>query len=66
MSNNQAVVMSAANLDIIDKSGAWYSYNGEKLSQGKENLKAVLKQNRELFTEIEGKVREHYNFGKKN
>ena len=46
---------------IIDKSGAWYSYNGEKLCQGKETVKALLKENDKLRDELEQKVREHFN-----
>ena len=46
---------------IIDKSGAWYSYNGEKLGQGKETVKALLKENDKLRDELEQKVREHFN-----
>ena len=45
---------------IIDKTGAWYSYQGEKLGQGKENVKLLLKDNPELRDEIEEKVREYY------
>lgn len=52
----------AAELEIIDKSGAWYSYNGEKIGQGKENTKIFLKNNPEIADEIEGLIREHYNF----
>ena len=51
----------ASDLGIMDKSGAWYSYNGEKIGQGKENVKALFKQNIVLRDEIETKVREHYN-----
>ena len=46
---------------IIDKSGAWYSYNGEKLGQGKETVKALLKENDKFRDELEQKVREHFN-----
>ena len=46
---------------IIDKSGAWYSYNGEKLGQGKETVKALLKENDKLRDELEQKVRVHFN-----
>ena len=46
---------------IIDKSGALYSYNGEKLGQGKETVKALLKENDKLRDELEQKVREHFN-----
>ena len=45
---------------IIEKTGAWYSYNGEKLGQGKENVKLLLKDKPELRDEIEAKVREFY------
>ena len=48
------------NANIIDKSGAWFSYNGEKLGQGKENVKLLLKDNHALRDEIEEKVREYY------
>lgn len=51
----------AANLDIINKSGAWFSYNGERLAQGRDNAKQVLKENPELLAEVEAKVREKYN-----
>ena len=46
---------------IIDKAGAWYSYNGEKIGQGKENVKEFLKNNPKINEEISKKVREHYN-----
>ena len=45
---------------IVEKTGAWYSCNGEKLGQGKENVKLLLKENIELRDEIEQKVREYY------
>jgi recombination protein RecA len=51
----------AANLDIINKSGAWFSYNGERLAQGRDNAKQVLKENPALLAEVEAKVREKYN-----
>lgn len=46
---------------VIDKSGAWYSYNGEKIGQGKENVKALFRENKKLCAEIEAKVRDFYN-----
>ena len=49
-------------LAIVDKSGAWYSYNGQKIGQGKENVKVYLKENPALRDEIELKTREHYGF----
>ncbi len=48
----------AANLEVVQKSGAWFSYNGERLGQGRENVKELLANNKELATEIENKVRE--------
>ena len=51
----------ASDIDIINKSGAWYSYNGEKIGQGKENTKIFLRNNPDIAAEIEYKVREHYN-----
>ena len=51
------VIDIASNLGIIDKSGAWFSYKGEKIGQGKENVKLVFKNNPALFKEIEEKVR---------
>ena len=50
----------AVNAGIIEKSGAWFAYNGEKIGQGKENVKILLKERRELFDEIESKTREYY------
>ena len=45
---------------VLEKTGSWYSYNGEKLGQGKENVKLLLKDRPELRDEIEEKVREYY------
>ena len=64
VSKEGEIVDIASNLGIIDKSGAWFSYNGEKIGQGKENVKLLLKENKALFDEINYKVREHYNFNK--
>lgn len=46
-------------LDIVDKSGAWFSYGSTKLGQGRENAKAFLKENTEVASEIESKIREN-------
>ena len=56
----------AADAGIVEKSGAWYAYKGEKLAQGKENVKLLFKNNESLMEEIESLVREHYGIGKKN
>ena len=62
VSHEGELIDIAADLNIVDKSGAWYSYNGEKIGQGRENVKLTLKENKELAKEIETKVREHYGF----
>ncbi len=46
--------------NLIDKSGTWYSYNGERLGQGRENAKSFLKDHPELMTDIEQKIRESH------
>ena len=51
--------------NILEKSGAWYAYKGEKIGQGKENVKEYLKANPKVRDEILKKVREHYNVGVK-
>ena len=56
----------AVDANIIDKSGAWFAYNGEKLGQGKENVKLLLKDKPELSAEIEKKVREFYDIDLNN
>jgi len=48
----------AVNIDIVEKSGAWYSYNGERIGQGRERVKDFLKENPDVLKEIEAKVRE--------
>ena len=47
----------AVNLDIIEKSGSWFSYNGDRIGQGRENVKNYLKENPEVMKEIEEKIR---------
>lgn len=60
VSKEGEIVDLATEIGVLDKSGAWYSYNGEKVGQGKENVKALLKDNPELRDELEYKIREHY------
>ncbi|MBO5096127.1 MAG: recombinase RecA [Bacilli bacterium] len=60
VSHEGELVDLASEVGIIDKSGAWYSYNGEKIGQGKENVKELFKKNKALCDEIDQKVREHY------
>lgn len=52
------IIDLGVNYDIVEKSGSWYSYNSQRLGQGKENLKEYLKKNPQLAEEIEAKVRE--------
>ncbi len=51
----------AASIDVVNKSGAWYAYNGDKIGQGRENAKTYLSQHPEVMDEIEAKVRAHFN-----
>ncbi|HIU40022.1 MAG TPA: recombinase RecA [Candidatus Aphodocola excrementigallinarum] len=60
VSREAEVLDLASEIGIVDKSGAWYSYKGEKIGQGKENAKAFLKNNPDIMKEIEDKVRESH------
>lgn len=60
ISRTGTVIDMAAELDIVDKSGAWYSYEGERLGQGRENAKMYLKEHSALLDKIESRVRQHY------
>ncbi len=51
----------AADCNVVNKSGAWYAYQGEKIGQGRENAKQYLKEHSDISNEIEEKVRAHYN-----
>ncbi|MBD5136211.1 MAG: recombinase RecA [Lachnospiraceae bacterium] len=50
----------AASIDVINKSGAWYAYKGDKIGQGRENAKTTLINNPEMMKEVENAVREHF------
>lgn len=58
------VIDLASNLNIIQKSGAWYAYEGEKIGQGRENAKQYLAAHPEVFDEVAKKVREHFGLEK--
>ena len=60
ISKEGEIVDLGANVDILEKSGAWYSYKGEKIGQGKENVKEFLRQNPDIEKEIEDKIRKHF------
>ena len=66
ISREGEIIDLASDIDIIEKSGAWYSYNGEKIGQGKENVKTYLKNNPSLTNELENKIRTHYGFKTNN
>ena len=51
----------AVNLDIIEKSGSWFSYNGARIGQGRENVKQYLAENPEIAKEVEEKIRQNFN-----
>ncbi|MCQ2154122.1 MAG: DNA recombination/repair protein RecA, partial [Bacteroidales bacterium] len=57
ISHSGEVLDLGVDLDLIQKSGSWFSYNGEKLAQGREAAKQLLKDNTELCDEIEAKIR---------
>ncbi|AVP87862.1 protein RecA [Candidatus Phycorickettsia trachydisci] len=55
------IVDIGARLGLIEKTGAWFSYNGSKIGQGRENVKKYLLENANISDEIEQKIRQHYN-----
>lgn len=57
ISREGSIVDVGTDMEIINKSGAWYSYNGERLGQGKENVKEFLRLHPEMANEIEGRIR---------
>ena len=59
VSKEGCILDIGAEMDIIEKSGAWYSYGGNRLGQGKENAKDFLKENEEIAKEIDAKIREN-------
>ncbi|MDN4594412.1 recombinase RecA [Polycladomyces subterraneus] len=60
ISKEGSILDIATELDIINKSGAWYSFEGERLGQGRENAKQFLKENAELCARIEASIRAHF------
>jgi recombination protein RecA len=58
ISREGEIIDMGVNAKVLDKSGAWYAYNGEKIGQGKDNAREFLRENPELAHEIENKVRE--------
>ena len=60
VSKEGEIVDLAAEDGILEKSGSWYSYNGEKIGQGRETVKSLLKENKKLALELENKIREKH------
>ncbi|WP_058990690.1 recombinase RecA [Anaerococcus rubeinfantis] len=65
ISKSGVILDSAVDEDIVEKAGSWYSYNGEKLGQGRENVKDYLEQNEDILNEIEEKLRQSINTDEK-
>lgn len=61
ISREGSIVDIGTEMEIISKAGAWYSYNGERLGQGRENVKEHLKQHPEVADELERQIRSHLN-----
>ena len=59
ISKESSMIDAAVNLNIIEKSGAWFSYKSERIGQGKDNVKAYLRENSKTFAEIEERVKQH-------
>lgn len=51
------ILDTAVDMDIVEKAGSWFSYNGDKLGQGRENVKTYLEENKDIMNEIEAKIR---------
>ena len=60
VSKEGEIIDLGSSSEVLEKSGAWYAYKGEKLGQGKENVKLLLKDNKKLSNEIEDQIREFY------
>ena len=64
VSREGEIIDIASNINVLEKSGAWYSYQGEKIGQGKDNVRNMLKNNQALAHDLENQIREHYDFKK--
>jgi recombination protein RecA len=63
ISRQGEIIEIGTTLKLVEKSGAWYAYKGEKIGQGKDNARDYLKEHPEVAAEIESKIREHANMG---
>ena len=66
ISREGTIIDIGSDIDIIEKSGAWYSYNGERLGQGRENAKDYLREHKDIAKEIENMIRQALNIGEVN
>lgn len=60
ISREGSILDVGVNLDIVNKSGAWFSYNGQRIGQGRENVRQFLKENKDITREIDKKIRENF------
>ena len=58
INNEGCVIDMAIELEVVQKSGSWYSYNGEKIGQGKDNVKIFLQSNPEIYETIKEQIKE--------
>jgi recombination protein RecA len=61
ISKEGEIIDMGSDLEIVQKSGSWYSYNNDRIGQGRENAKLYLKENKNIRDEIHQKIRDHYN-----
>lgn len=66
ISRESELITLGVDNDIVEKSGAWYSYDGQRIGQGKDNVREFLKENPEIAADIEGKIRSKLGVGKKS
>jgi hypothetical protein len=64
ISKQGSILDIATDMDIVNKSGSWFSYNGQRIGQGRENVKQFLLENPEICSEIETEIRKNYESGK--
>ena len=60
ISREGSILDLAVELNIVEKSGSWFSYNGDRIGQGRENVKAYLTENPKIMDELEKKIRDNY------
>ena len=66
ISKEGGILDLAVSINLVNRSGAWYSYKDLRLGQGRENARQFIKENKEIAIEIEKKIREEFKIGKLN